>query len=157
MIKGRLELFDCVKKGWVMDGFPKTREQAQALQAAGIYPKHFVLLDAPDTVLIERATGKRIDPKTGGMHSNINPYNAELLNYLQSRRFLKTVQTLSSWYSLESSCWVLSYEYPCARVSIIFQVFCIILCYNSTTLRKDSKEGIEYALSIHSESTSWQM
>jgi len=25
-----------------------------------------VLLDAPDTVLIERANGKRIDPDTGG-------------------------------------------------------------------------------------------
>jgi hypothetical protein len=25
-----------------------------------------VMLDAPDTVLIERAAGKRVDPKTGG-------------------------------------------------------------------------------------------
>ena len=27
-----------------------------------------VLLEAPDTVLIERAAGKRIDPKTGGQY-----------------------------------------------------------------------------------------
>ena len=40
LIKARLKLFDCVKKGWVMEGFPQTRHQALALQAQGIYPKH---------------------------------------------------------------------------------------------------------------------
>ena len=65
-MKERTKLFDCVKKGWVMDDVPQTREQALALQAEGIYPKHFVLLDAPDTVLIERAAGKRVDPRNGG-------------------------------------------------------------------------------------------
>jgi len=30
-----------------------------------------VLLDAPDTVLIERANGKRVDPETGGNFENI--------------------------------------------------------------------------------------
>lgn len=68
MIKNRVSLFDAVKKGWVMDGFPETREQALALQATGIYPKHCVLLDAPDMVLIERSTGKRIDSKTGDIY-----------------------------------------------------------------------------------------
>ena len=66
LLKERTKLFDCVKKGYVMDGIPQTREQALALQSVGIYPKHFVLLDAPDTVLIERAAGKRVDPKNGG-------------------------------------------------------------------------------------------
>ena len=36
-------------------------------------------------------------------------------------RFLKTIRTLSSWYSLDSSHEVLSDE--CARVSVIFQFF----------------------------------
>ena len=27
-----------------------------------------VILDAPDTVLIERAQGRRVDPKTGGVY-----------------------------------------------------------------------------------------
>lgn len=40
IVEERMKLFDCVKKGWVMEGFPQTREQAQALQAIGIYPKH---------------------------------------------------------------------------------------------------------------------
>ena len=37
--------------------------------------------------------------------------------------FLETIQTLSCWYSLESSPWVLSYEYLFARVSVIFHNF----------------------------------
>lgn len=31
---------DCVKKGYVLEGFPQTREQALALQSMGIHPKH---------------------------------------------------------------------------------------------------------------------
>ncbi|CAH1787369.1 unnamed protein product [Owenia fusiformis] len=77
IIKERLKLFDCMKKGWVMEGFPQTREQAQALQAEGIYPKHFVLLDAPDTVLIERASGKRIDPITGDVYHTTFDYPSD--------------------------------------------------------------------------------
>ena len=47
----------------------------------------------------------------------------------EPKDFLITIQTLPYWYSLESSRWVLSDEYLFARVSVIFQVFCIIL-YN---------------------------
>lgn len=36
----RLKLMDCVKKGYVLEGFPQTREQALALQSMGIHPKH---------------------------------------------------------------------------------------------------------------------
>ena len=59
------------------------------------------------------------------MHLSFNPSNAEAI-FIQStrmQRFLKTILTLSCWYSLESSHWVLSDEYPFARVSVIFQVF----------------------------------
>lgn len=44
ILEERLKLFDCVKKGWVMEGFPQTREQAIAMQAAGISPKHCGML-----------------------------------------------------------------------------------------------------------------
>ncbi|XP_077986552.1 adenylate kinase 8-like [Glandiceps talaboti] len=68
LIQNRLKLFDCVKKGWVLEGFPQTKEQARALQTVGVHPKHFVLLDCPDTVLIERQMGKRVDPETGNVY-----------------------------------------------------------------------------------------
>ncbi|XP_002735582.1 adenylate kinase 8-like [Saccoglossus kowalevskii] len=84
LIQNRLKLFDCVKKGWVLEGFPQTREQARALQTVGIHPKHFVLLDAPDTVLIERQMGKRIDPETENVyHTTFDwPNDPELVNRL---------------------------------------------------------------------------
>ena len=41
----------------------------------------------------------------------------------ESKRFLKTTQTLSYWCSLESSRWALSDEYPIARVLVFFRFF----------------------------------
>ena len=41
----------------------------------------------------------------------------------QMQTFLKTIQTQSCWYSLESSRGALSDEYPFARVSVIFRIF----------------------------------
>ena len=40
LLQARTKLFDCIKKGWVMDGFPETRDQAHALASNGIFPKH---------------------------------------------------------------------------------------------------------------------
>ena len=56
----------------------------------------------------------------------VNPPNAEA-TFVQSRRTqrcLKIIWTLSLWYSLDY-CWVLSYEYPYARVSVIFRGFAL--------------------------------
>ncbi|CAL1545587.1 unnamed protein product [Lymnaea stagnalis] len=64
----RIQLPDCMKKGWILEGFPRTREQALAMQESGIFPKHCIVLEAPDTVLVERAAGKRIDKKTGDVY-----------------------------------------------------------------------------------------
>ncbi|KAK2170983.1 hypothetical protein NP493_1119g00051 [Ridgeia piscesae] len=85
LIEERLKQFDCVKKGWVMSGFPETKEQAVALQAIGIYPKHYILLEAPDTVLIERAAGKRKDPISGEIyHITFDwPSNPDIAERLQ--------------------------------------------------------------------------
>ncbi|XP_073493950.1 adenylate kinase 8 isoform X2 [Phyllobates terribilis] len=54
--------------GWVIEGFPWTREQGLLLQMNGTSPDHIVVLDAPDIVLIERNMGKRIDPSTGEIY-----------------------------------------------------------------------------------------
>ncbi|KXJ18707.1 adenylate kinase 8 [Exaiptasia diaphana] len=74
LLKERLQNKDCISKGWLLEGFPHTREQALALQSEGIIPKHFVLLECPDTVLVERVMGKRIDPETGDVyHTTFDP------------------------------------------------------------------------------------
>ncbi|XP_053551924.1 adenylate kinase 8, partial [Bombina bombina] len=68
LIQERLSEVDCVKRGWLLDGFPQTRQQALMLQMTGTAPDHVVVLDAPDVVLIERNMGKRIDPTSGEVY-----------------------------------------------------------------------------------------
>ncbi|XP_039189322.1 adenylate kinase 8-like [Crotalus tigris] len=64
LLQERLSDVDCETLGWVVDGFPQTRNQALELQTLGVLPRHLVVLYAPDTVLIERNLGKRVDPLT---------------------------------------------------------------------------------------------
>nr|XP_028602261.1 adenylate kinase 8-like [Podarcis muralis] len=64
LLEERLNDVDCIKLGWVLDGFPETRSQALVLQSTGIAPRHVVVLSAPDTVLMERNLGKLLDPLT---------------------------------------------------------------------------------------------
>ena len=61
------------------------------------------------------------------------PWTLPMLRLLSStaqgcKRFLKTFQTLSCWYSLDSSHQVLWYEYECATVSVIFWRFLASFC-----------------------------
>ena len=49
---------------------------------------------------------------------------------IRMKRFLKTIQTLSCWYSLESSPWAFSDECPCARVPLIFRFFASFQAWN---------------------------
>ncbi|XP_078406112.1 adenylate kinase 8 isoform X1 [Cetorhinus maximus] len=84
LIRERLSKTDCIKRGWILVGFPRTQEQALALQEMGIAPDHVVILDAPDTVLIERNLGKRIDMSTGEIyHTTFNwPTSSKIQNRL---------------------------------------------------------------------------
>ena len=74
VVVDRLNQSDCVEKGWLLDGFPRTKPQADALSAAGMVPDCFLLLDVPQEVLVERVTGRRTDPETGKIyHLTFNP------------------------------------------------------------------------------------
>jgi len=64
----RLKQEDCKSQGWLLDGFPRTRAQADALSAAGFKPDSFILLDVPESILVERVTGRRTDPETGAIY-----------------------------------------------------------------------------------------
>jgi len=56
---------EIARRGWMLDGFPRTEVQARALEEAGLHPDIFLLLDVPDEVVISRVTGRRTDPATG--------------------------------------------------------------------------------------------
>ncbi|XP_072816464.1 adenylate kinase 8 isoform X3 [Vicugna pacos] len=84
LVQERLSEEDCVRRGWILDGIPETREQALMIQTLGIVPRHVIVLSAPDTVLIERNLGKRLDPQTGEIyHTTFDwPPESEIQNRL---------------------------------------------------------------------------
>lgn len=74
VVKDRLEEADCQEKGWLLDGFPRTRAQADALAEAGVCADCFLFLNVPDSVLVERVVGRRTDPETGKIyHMTFSP------------------------------------------------------------------------------------
>jgi len=68
MLKERLREEDCKKYGWLLDGFPRTTSQAQALLESKIYPDLILILDVPESELIRRVVGRRLDPVTGRIY-----------------------------------------------------------------------------------------
>jgi len=68
VVKDRLAQPDCQTKGWLLDGFPRTPAQADALSNAGITADCFLLLSVPDSILVERVCGRRTDPETGKIY-----------------------------------------------------------------------------------------
>lgn len=78
----RITQHDCAK-GFMLDGFPRTRPQAEALDAAmtkaGVALDAVVLIEVPDALLEERAVNRRSDPETGKIyHLKYNPPPAEI-------------------------------------------------------------------------------
>ncbi|MDO4879348.1 MAG: adenylate kinase [Neisseria sp.] len=73
MVKERIAQDDC-KNGFLFDGFPRTLAQAQAMRDAGVVLDAVVEIDAPDEVVIDRISGRRIHQPSGrSYHIKYNP------------------------------------------------------------------------------------
>ncbi len=64
--------------GFMLDGFPRTRPQAEALDAAlaeaSVALDRVLLIEVPDGLIVERIVGRRSDPQTGAIyHLKFNP------------------------------------------------------------------------------------
>lgn len=98
LVKKRLAEPDALKTGWLLDGFPMSEAQADALEEAGIEPHVFVLVQVrvdrssdyrsvcligaeeriqtqiienvqvPDDILVDRISGRRLDTETGDIY-----------------------------------------------------------------------------------------
>jgi adenylate kinase len=82
MILERIAKSDCAS-GFMLDGFPRTRPQAEALDKAmtkaGVKLDAVVLIEVPDAPIVERITGRRSDPATGRIyHIKFDPPPAGL-------------------------------------------------------------------------------
>lgn len=72
IVKERLAKDDC-RKGYILDGFPRTVEQAKALGGFANIDVA-INLDVPDEVLVKRLSGRRVCPLCGA------PYHVDRLN-----------------------------------------------------------------------------
>jgi len=78
----RLQQSDCAQ-GFILDGFPRTRPQAEALdvalKAARVALDAVAVIEVPDEFIVERITGRRQDPVTNTIyHMKFNPPPAEI-------------------------------------------------------------------------------
>jgi len=74
VVADRLDQQDCKTDGWLLDGFPRTPGQADALASAGVSADCFIFLNVPDEILVDRVVGRRTDPDTGKIyHMTFSP------------------------------------------------------------------------------------
>ena len=76
IIKDRLDEDDC-KGGFILDGFPRTIPQAEALDRMGVRIDVVLELYVSDDEIVNRMSGRRVCPKCGATyHTKFNPSTA---------------------------------------------------------------------------------
>lgn len=64
LVKERVQLSDC-KNGYLLDGFPRTINQANALKSQGIKINYIVEVKVPDDDIVVRMSGRRVHLPSG--------------------------------------------------------------------------------------------
>ena len=73
LVKDRLAAPDC-GKGYLLDGFPRTLPQAEALRKAQVRIDFVIEIDVPDAAIVERMSGRRVHVGSGRTyHVKYNP------------------------------------------------------------------------------------
>jgi adenylate kinase len=107
MILERIAKHDCAK-GFMLDGFPRTRPQAEALDQAmakaGVSLDAVVLVEVPDELIVDRITGRRSDPATGRIyHVKFDPPPAGLEVVQRKDDTVEAVTTRLAKYHSETA------------------------------------------------------
>lgn len=77
LVKERILEADC-KNGFLLDGFPRTVPQADALKEAGVAIDAVIEIDVADSVIVERMSGRRAHLASGRTyHVVFNPPKVE--------------------------------------------------------------------------------
>jgi adenylate kinase len=77
LVKERITQEDC-KNGFLLDGFPRTIPQADAMKEAGITVDHVLEFAVPDELIVERIVGRRVHTPSGRVyHVTFNPPKVE--------------------------------------------------------------------------------
>ncbi|MWJ28736.1 adenylate kinase [Halomonas sediminis] len=73
LVKERISQPDC-ENGFLLDGFPRTIPQAQAMKDAGVKIDHVLEIAVPDEEIVSRLAGRRVHPASGRVyHVEHNP------------------------------------------------------------------------------------
>ncbi|TRX57142.1 adenylate kinase [Thalassomonas sp. M1454] len=77
LVKERIAQDDC-KGGFLLDGFPRTIPQADAMKENGVAVDSVIEFDVADEVIVERMGGRRVHPGSGRVyHLVYNPPKVE--------------------------------------------------------------------------------
>ncbi|CDG16613.1 adenylate kinase [Xenorhabdus doucetiae] len=77
LVKERIKQDDC-HNGFLLDGFPRTIPQADAMKEAGIKVDYVLEFDVPDAIIVERIIGRRVHAPSGRVyHIKFNPPKVE--------------------------------------------------------------------------------
>ena len=77
LVKERVQEPDCAK-GFMLDGFPRTIPQAEALHDNHVHLDFVLEIHVPDAELIKRLSGRRVHPASGRVyHVEYNPPKEE--------------------------------------------------------------------------------
>ena len=71
IVKERLNESDC-DKGYILDGFPRSVPQAQALDEMGVSIDRVISLEVEDEVIIDRMSGRRVCADCGKTYHTIH-------------------------------------------------------------------------------------
>lgn len=73
LVKDRIKQLDC-KKGFLLDGFPRTIPQAQAIEASGIYIDYVLEIRVEDEEIVKRLSGRWVHNASGRIYHDLyNP------------------------------------------------------------------------------------
>ncbi|MXP51354.1 adenylate kinase [Pantoea sp. SoEX] len=106
LVKNRINCKDC-KKGFLLDGFPRTLTQAEAMKTVGIKIDKVLEFIVPNKIIINRITGRRVHIQSGRVyHILFNPpklYNkdditGEELNIRNDDRKEVIIDRLNEYY-----------------------------------------------------------
>lgn len=77
LVKERIKQDDC-RNGFLLDGFPRTIPQADAMKEAGITVDFVLEFDVPDEIIVDRIIGRRVHTGSGRVyHVKYNPPKTE--------------------------------------------------------------------------------
>ena len=77
LVKERIAQEDC-RNGFLLDGFPRTIPQADAMKEAGIAVDYVLEFAVPDELIVDRIVGRRVHAASGRVyHIKFNPPKVE--------------------------------------------------------------------------------